>query len=187
MKKITIHHFMLKTWFWSNCAKLSLFMQRQLDVSHFPWIYGNHQLYNADLYEPGALHDILHLNDVLARVALAKLCHSLSRARALDGKWIEMIFHIWLEGIIKCPRISYIGHFVTNAVYAERPDIKSQFNSLLYQLLVDPSERVCFQAIQCVLGKFDNSEGYISSATSLHLFLFIICWCPPTPQKKKSP
>ncbi|KAJ8445214.1 hypothetical protein Cgig2_024420 [Carnegiea gigantea] len=71
-----------------------------------------------------ALHDVLHLNDVLARVALAKLCHTVSRARALD----------------------------------ERPDIKSEFNSLLYQLLLDPSERVCFEAILCILGKFDNSE-----------------------------
>ncbi|XP_021759681.1 uncharacterized protein LOC110724574 [Chenopodium quinoa] len=72
----------------------------------------------------GALHDVLHLHDVLARVALAKLCHTISRARALD----------------------------------ERPDIKTQFNSLLYQLLLDPSERVCFEAILCVLGKYDNSE-----------------------------
>lgn len=72
----------------------------------------------------GALHDVLHLNDVLARVALAKLCHTVSRARALD----------------------------------ERPDIKSEFNSLLYQLLLDPSERVCFEAILCILGKFDSSE-----------------------------
>ncbi|XP_021773444.1 uncharacterized protein LOC110737397 [Chenopodium quinoa] len=72
----------------------------------------------------GALHDVLHLHDVLARVALAKLCHTVSRARALD----------------------------------ERPDIKTQFNSLLYQLLLDPSERVCFEAILCVLGKYDNSE-----------------------------
>ncbi|KMS98401.1 hypothetical protein BVRB_4g092800 [Beta vulgaris subsp. vulgaris] len=72
----------------------------------------------------GALHDVLHLHDVLARVSLAKLCHTISRARALD----------------------------------ERPDIKTQFNSLLYQLLLDPSERVCFEAILCVLGKFDNSE-----------------------------
>jgi hypothetical protein len=72
----------------------------------------------------GALHDVLHLHDVLARVALAKLCYTISRARSLD----------------------------------ERPDIKSQFNSLLYQLLLDPSERVCFEAILCVLGKFDNTE-----------------------------
>lgn len=33
----------------------------------------------------GALHDVLHLHDVLARVALARLCYSISRARALDG------------------------------------------------------------------------------------------------------
>ncbi|KAK9268777.1 hypothetical protein L1049_000539 [Liquidambar formosana] len=72
----------------------------------------------------GALQDVLHLHDVLARVSLARLCHTIARARALD----------------------------------ERPDIKSQFNSVLYQLLLDPSERVCFEAILCVLGKFDNAE-----------------------------
>ncbi|KAM6548492.1 hypothetical protein CsatB_020168 [Cannabis sativa] len=71
----------------------------------------------------GALQDVLHLHDVLARVALARLCYTISRARALD----------------------------------ERPDIKSQFNSVLYQLLLDPSERVCFEAILCVLGKHDNA------------------------------
>ncbi|MQL81584.1 hypothetical protein Taro_014042 [Colocasia esculenta] len=76
------------------------------------------------LYEAGALQDVLHLHDVLARISLARLCHTLSRARALD----------------------------------ERPDIKAQFTSLLYQLLLDPSDRVCFEAILCVLGKFDNTE-----------------------------
>ncbi|KAI0502107.1 hypothetical protein KFK09_017053 [Dendrobium nobile] len=72
----------------------------------------------------GALQDVLHLHDVLARVSLARLCYMISRARSLD----------------------------------ERPDIKSQFNSILYQLLLDPSDRVCFEAILCVLGKFDNTE-----------------------------
>ncbi|KAK0592803.1 hypothetical protein LWI29_025709 [Acer saccharum] len=72
----------------------------------------------------GALQDVLHLHDVLARVSLARLCHTISRARSLD----------------------------------ERPDIKSQFNSVLYQLLLDPSERVCFEAILCVLGKSENAE-----------------------------
>lgn len=43
----------------------------------------------------------------------------------------------------------------------DRPDIRSQFSSVLYQLLLDPSERVCFEAILCVLGKFDNTERYI--------------------------
>ncbi|KAG2541896.1 hypothetical protein PVAP13_9NG663000 [Panicum virgatum] len=75
--------------------------------------------------QPGALQDILHLHDVLARVYLAKLCHSISRARVLD----------------------------------QRPDIKSQYSSLLYQLLLDPSDRVCFEAINCVLGKVDNTES----------------------------
>lgn len=36
----------------------------------------------------GALHDVLHLHDVLARVALARLCYSISRARALDGNYL---------------------------------------------------------------------------------------------------
>ncbi|XP_047178248.1 uncharacterized protein LOC124845222 [Vigna umbellata] len=79
----------------------------------------------------GALQDILHLHDVLARVSLAKLCCTISRARALD----------------------------------ERPDIRSQFNSVLYQLLLDPSERVCFEAILCVLGKYDNTERTEERAT----------------------
>ncbi|KAL1568173.1 hypothetical protein AAHA92_03574 [Salvia divinorum] len=34
----------------------------------------------------GALHDVLHLHDVLARVALAKLCHTVARARVLDER-----------------------------------------------------------------------------------------------------
>ncbi|ONK62002.1 uncharacterized protein A4U43_C08F35790 [Asparagus officinalis] len=72
----------------------------------------------------GALSDVLHLHDVLARVSLARLCHTLSRARSLE----------------------------------ERPDIKSQFTSILYQLLLDPSDRVCFEAIMCVLGKSDTTE-----------------------------
>lgn len=37
------------------------------------------------LYESGALQDVLHLPDVLARVALARLCHAIARARSLDG------------------------------------------------------------------------------------------------------
>ncbi|KAJ6826740.1 uncharacterized protein M6B38_370515 [Iris pallida] len=72
----------------------------------------------------GALQDVLHLHDVLARVSLARLCHILSRARSLD----------------------------------ERPDIKSQFTSVLYQLLLDPSDKVCFEAIMCILGKSDTAE-----------------------------
>lgn len=73
----------------------------------------------------GALQDILHLHDVLARVSLARLCYSIVRARSLD----------------------------------DRGDVKSWFNSVLFQLLLDPSERVCFEAILCVLGKFDNAES----------------------------
>eukprot|EP00268_Persea_americana_P024881 TRINITY_DN24260_c1_g1_i9.p1 TRINITY_DN24260_c1_g1~~TRINITY_DN24260_c1_g1_i9.p1 ORF type:complete len:373 (+),score=78.85 TRINITY_DN24260_c1_g1_i9:300-1418(+) len=34
----------------------------------------------------GALHDVLYLHDVLGRVSLARLCHTLSTARALDVK-----------------------------------------------------------------------------------------------------
>ncbi|KAJ4958221.1 hypothetical protein NE237_025332 [Protea cynaroides] len=72
----------------------------------------------------GALYDVISMDDVLARVSLARLCHTIARARVLD----------------------------------ERPDIKSQFTSVLYQLLLDGSERVCFEAILCTLGKFDNAE-----------------------------
>ncbi|KAL3533197.1 hypothetical protein ACH5RR_006718 [Cinchona calisaya] len=42
----------------------------------------------------------------------------------------------------------------------DQPDVSSQFSSILYQLLLDPSERVCFEAILCVLGKIDNAERF---------------------------
>ncbi|KAJ0917986.1 putative SH3 domain-containing protein [Helianthus annuus] len=77
------------------------------------------------LIQPGgALEEVLHSHDVLARVSLARLCHTISRAKSLN----------------------------------ERPDIKSQFNALLYQLLIDPSDTVCFEAITCALGKYDNTD-----------------------------
>ncbi|KAK6126643.1 hypothetical protein DH2020_039619 [Rehmannia glutinosa] len=101
-------------------------------------------------YKSGALQDVLHLNDVLARVALAKLCHTVSRARALD----------------------------------ERPDVKSQFNSVLYQLLLDPSERVCFEAILCVLGKFDNSERTEERAAGWYRLSREILKLPDSPSVK---
>lgn len=40
-------------------------------------------------FKSGALQDVLHLHDVLARVSLARLCHSISRARALDGEFVD--------------------------------------------------------------------------------------------------
>ncbi|KAL8191562.1 hypothetical protein R6Q57_028293 [Mikania cordata] len=78
----------------------------------------------GELIQPGAFEDVLKSHDVLARVSLARLCHTICRAKSLN----------------------------------ERPDIKSQFNTLLYQLLMDPSDTVCFEAITCALGKYDNSD-----------------------------
>lgn len=43
------------------------------------------------LYVAGALQDVLHLHDVLARVALARLCYTISRARALDGWCLQKL------------------------------------------------------------------------------------------------
>ncbi|KOM29826.1 hypothetical protein LR48_Vigan818s002400 [Vigna angularis] len=100
----------------------------------------------------GALQDILHLHDVLARVSLAKLCCTISRARALD----------------------------------ERPDIRSQFNSVLYQLLLDPSERVCFEAILCVLGKYDNTERTEERATGWYRLTREILKLPDASSKESS-
>ncbi|GLT80318.1 hypothetical protein SLA2020_517640 [Shorea laevis] len=99
----------------------------------------------------GALQDVLHLHDVLARVSLAKLCHCISRARALD----------------------------------ERPDIRSQFNSVLYQLLLDPSERVCFEAILCILGKYDNTERTEERATGWYRLTREILKLPEPPSSSK--
>ncbi|WOL02023.1 hypothetical protein Cni_G10742 [Canna indica] len=98
----------------------------------------------------GALHDILHLHDVLARVSLARLCHTLYRARALDA----------------------------------RPDITSQFSSLLFQLLLDPSDRVCFEAILCVLGKFDNTERTEERAAGWVRLTREVLKLPETPSVK---
>lgn len=100
----------------------------------------------------GALEDVLHLHDVLARVALAKLCYTISRSQSLD----------------------------------DRPDIRSQFNSLLYQLLLDPSERVCFEAILCVLGKFDNAERTEERAAGWYRLTREILKLPEAPSVKES-
>ncbi|XP_048329676.2 uncharacterized protein LOC107417568 [Ziziphus jujuba] len=98
----------------------------------------------------GSLQDVLHLHDVLARVALARLCHTIAGSRALD----------------------------------ERPDIKSQFNSLLYQLLLDPSDRVCFEAILCVLGKHDHAERTEERATGWYRLTREILKLPEAPSVK---
>ncbi|KAM2028629.1 hypothetical protein ACFX16_040232 [Malus domestica] len=103
--------------------------------------------------EPGgALQDVLHLHDVLARVALARLCYTISRARALD----------------------------------ERPDIKSQFNSVLYQLLLDPSERVFFEAILCILGKHGSAERAEDRGTGWYRLTREILKFPEAPSGKGS-
>ncbi|KAL5052780.1 hypothetical protein RYX36_033462 [Vicia faba] len=100
----------------------------------------------------GALQDVLHLHDVLARVSLARLCCTLSRAKALD----------------------------------ERPDIRTQFNSVLYQLLLDPSERVCFEAILCVLGKYDSAERTEERATGWYRLTREILKLPEASSKESS-
>ncbi|KAL3021682.1 hypothetical protein AAZX31_05G205700 [Glycine max] len=100
----------------------------------------------------GALQDVLHLHDVLARVSLARLCCTISRARALD----------------------------------ERSDIRSQFNSVLYQLLLDPSERVCFEAILCVLGKYDNAERTEERAAGWYRLTREILKLPDASSKESS-
>lgn len=100
----------------------------------------------------GALQDVLHLHDVLARVSLARLCHTVARARALD----------------------------------ERPDITSQFISILYQLLLDPSERVCFEAILCVLGRTDTTERTEERAAGWYRLTREILKVPDTPSVSSS-
>ncbi|PQM40645.1 uncharacterized protein Pyn_20243 [Prunus yedoensis var. nudiflora] len=103
--------------------------------------------------EPGgALQGVLHLHDVLARVALARLCYTISRARALD----------------------------------ERADIRSQFNSVLHQLLLDPSERVCFEAILCILGKHDSAERTEERAAGWYQLTREILKLPEAPSVKDS-
>lgn len=109
------------------------------------------------LCESGALHDVLYLHDVLARVFLARLCHTLSTARALDGEHTSKIF-LQIPFKLICMHLSFDVWCLKSYLNAEMPDSKSQFTHLLYQLLLDPSERVCFEALLCLLGKFDNTD-----------------------------
>ncbi|KAL3696977.1 hypothetical protein R1sor_011053 [Riccia sorocarpa] len=100
----------------------------------------------------GSLQEVLHIQDVLARVYLARLCYILSSAEALD----------------------------------EKPDLKSHFRTILYQLLLDPSERVCFEAIDCILGKVDGSEGTeIRARGWAHLITAILRFPEPAPVPNK--
>ncbi|TQD80733.1 hypothetical protein C1H46_033703 [Malus baccata] len=68
----------------------------------------------------------------------------------------------------------------------ERPDIKSQFNSVLYQLLLDPSERVCFEAILCILGKHDSAERAEDRGTGWYRLTREILKFPEAPSGKGS-
>lgn len=60
--------------------------------------------------------------------------------------------------------------FLENVMPTERADIRSRFNSVLYQLLLDPSERVCFEAILCILGKHDSAERCLLNLTFIFQF-----------------
>ncbi|KAJ7571646.1 hypothetical protein O6H91_01G170400 [Diphasiastrum complanatum] len=100
----------------------------------------------------GALQEVLHIQDVMSRMYLARLCYILSRARGID----------------------------------ERMDLRSQFTTLLYQLLLDPSERVCFEAITCILGKFDSHESSEERAAGWALLTSAILKFPdPSAQPSK--
>ncbi|KAG0603461.1 hypothetical protein M758_10G096300 [Ceratodon purpureus] len=68
-------------------------------------------------------------------------------------------------------------------VLDERPEVKSQFTTILYQLLLDPSERVCFEAISCVLGKFDASESLEDRANGWVLLTTAILKFPEPPSQ----
>ncbi|XP_020250427.1 uncharacterized protein LOC109827820 [Asparagus officinalis] len=103
--------------------------------------------------EPGgSLQDVLHLRDVLARVSLARLCNTISRARSLD----------------------------------DIPEVKSQFTSILYQLLLDPCDRVCFEAIMCVLGKSEGTERTEDRAAGWIQFTREVLKLPEAPKRSKS-
>ncbi|KVI11863.1 Armadillo-type fold [Cynara cardunculus var. scolymus] len=122
------------------------------------------------LVQPGGvLQDILHCHDVLARVALARLCHTISRAKSLNGL--------------------YCLHCLTSMLIIEwcneRMDIKSQFNVLLYQLLIDPSDTVCFAAITCALGKSDNADRTEGRALGWYNLTREVIKVPYTKDKSK--
>ncbi|XP_024525120.1 uncharacterized protein LOC9633241 [Selaginella moellendorffii] len=75
-------------------------------------------------------------------------------------------------------------------VLDEVPDLRSQFTTILYQLLLDPSERVCFEAISCILGKFSNTESSAERANGWTVLASAILRFPDTsfnPLKDNSP
>lgn len=51
--------------------------------------------------ESGALHKVLHSHDVLARVALARLCHTVSRAKSLNGLYHLYCLFIRIYGMVQ--------------------------------------------------------------------------------------
>lgn len=66
-------------------------------------------------------------------------------------------------------------------VLDERPEVRTQFTTILYQLLLDPSERVCFEAVSCILGKFDASESLEDRAVGWVLLTTAILKFPEPP------
>lgn len=119
----------------------------------------------------GSLQEVLQIHDVLARVYLARLCYILSRARVLDGRLstapCRPLNFFWSNYSTLCWQLWLLTVLL---VLAERPEVKTQFTTILYQLLLDPSERVCFEAITCILGKFDATERCV-----LLSFTFLVC------------
>lgn len=116
------------------------------------------------LHDAGELQDVLQLHDALARVSLARLCRTLSKARSLDGKCNS--YHIQIINFLRniFPLVFLLCAVSENYMHSEVPELKSQFTSILYQLILDPCDRVCFEAIMCVLGKSDGTERYFLSS-----------------------
>eukprot|EP00252_Welwitschia_mirabilis_P024672 TRINITY_DN7388_c0_g1_i1.p1 TRINITY_DN7388_c0_g1~~TRINITY_DN7388_c0_g1_i1.p1 ORF type:complete len:782 (+),score=190.52 TRINITY_DN7388_c0_g1_i1:145-2490(+) len=114
-----------------------------------------------------AVQGILFTDPVAVRHALAMTADLATRDPyavamaiakiALPGGALQEVLH--LHDVFARVYLAKLCYMLTRArVLDERPDIKSQFTTILYQLLLDPSERVCFEAIMCILGKFDNTE-----------------------------
>ncbi|CAK9198631.1 unnamed protein product [Sphagnum troendelagicum] len=126
----------------------------------------------------GVRHALSVVTDLAGRdmtaVAMAVAKH------ALAGGSLQEVLQI--HDVLARVYLARLCYLLSRAhVLDERPEVKSQFTTILYQLLLDPSERVCFEAITCILGKFDTSESLEDRASGWGLLTTAILKFPEPP------
>lgn len=117
----------------------------------------------------GALQDVLHLHDVLARVALARLCHTISRARALDGNWTQNTFGIYFLEIFYLISFLYLL-FLQRGLILNLSSTPCSINSFLI-----PVKGFVLRQSYAYWESKKMRRGFSLSSNCLHL-PFVIFW-----------